>query len=258
MALSSFSLKTFAAWATNKEHGMLTTHFWGPVANWGLVVSAVYDASFSGPEVISLPMTGTLVVYSSLFMRFAWLVQPRNYLLFACHSFNVTAQLNQLRRGIQYKLENEPETKAEITSMGAKAVVAGAATAAVVAFSTPLQKMLLASKLPDAVTKVVNHPAGPFHIHFWAPTFKWMLSVANLVDLERPTDKISLSQQTALTATGLIWSRYSMVINPVNYNLLIVNVALASSSGYHLARKVKAEYFSNDGTNENDAPKVGL
>ena len=41
------------AWATNKEHGMLTTHFWGPVANWGLVGSAVYDASFQGPEVRS-------------------------------------------------------------------------------------------------------------------------------------------------------------------------------------------------------------
>ena len=45
------AVKTFMAWATNKEHGMLTTHFWGPVANWGLVGSAVYDASFQGPEV---------------------------------------------------------------------------------------------------------------------------------------------------------------------------------------------------------------
>lgn len=243
---SSSALKTFAAWATNKEHGMLTTHFWGPVANWGLVLSAMYDASFKGPEVISLPMTGTLVVYSSLFMRFAWLVQPRNYLLFACHSFNVTAQLNQLRRGIQYKLENEPDCVDEIKSMGVKSAVAGAATAAAVAFSTPLQKFLMASTIPSVVKNVVQHPAGPFHIHFWAPTFKWMLSVANLVDLNRPTDKISLSQQTALTATGLIWSRYSMVINPVNYNLLIVNLALASSSGYHLARKFKADYLSDD------------
>ena len=188
-------------------------------------------------------MTGTLVVYSSLFMRFAWLVQPRNYLLFACHTFNVTAQLNQLRRGIQYKLKNEPESKPEIQSLGIKAGVATAATAAVVAFSTPLQRFLLASPLPNLAHKAVNHPAGPFHIHFWAPTFKWMLSVANLADLNRPTDRISLSQQTALTATGLIWSRYSMVINPVNYNLLIVNLALASSSGYHLFRKIKADYM---------------
>ena len=47
------AFKSFMAWATNKEHGMLTTHFWGPVANWGLVGSAVYDASFQGPEVRS-------------------------------------------------------------------------------------------------------------------------------------------------------------------------------------------------------------
>jgi len=188
-------------------------------------------------------MTGTLVVYSSLFMRFAWLVQPRNYLLFACHTFNVTAQLNQLRRGIQYKLKNEPESKPEIQGMAMKAGAATVATAAAVAFSAPLQRFLLASQLPSVVHKAVNHPAGPFHIHFWAPTFKWMLSVANLADLNRPTDRISLSQQTALTATGMIWSRYSMVINPVNYNLLIVNLALASSSGYHLFRKLKADYM---------------
>ena len=29
----------------NPENGIKTTHFWGPVANWGLVGSAVYDAS---------------------------------------------------------------------------------------------------------------------------------------------------------------------------------------------------------------------
>lgn len=27
-------------------------------------------------------------VYSALFMRFAWAIQPRNYLLFACHFSN--------------------------------------------------------------------------------------------------------------------------------------------------------------------------
>ena len=47
----------------------------------------------------------------------------------------------------------------------------------------------------------------------------------------------------ALTATGVIWSRYAMVINPINYNLMIVNIALGASSGYHLYRKVKADYI---------------
>jgi hypothetical protein len=33
-----------------------------------------------------------------LFMRFAWQVQPRNYLLLACHACNEAVQLTQLGR----------------------------------------------------------------------------------------------------------------------------------------------------------------
>lgn len=68
------------------EHGWKTTHFWGPIANWGLVIAAVDDATRRGPDVISLPMTASLAVYSALFMRFAWMVQPRNYLLLGIKS----------------------------------------------------------------------------------------------------------------------------------------------------------------------------
>lgn len=39
-----------------------------------------------------------MCVYSALFMRFAWMVQPRNYLLLACHISNETVQLYQLSR----------------------------------------------------------------------------------------------------------------------------------------------------------------
>jgi hypothetical protein len=37
-----------------------------------------------------------------IFMRFAWRVQPRNYLLFACHATNATAQVAQTGRWLQY------------------------------------------------------------------------------------------------------------------------------------------------------------
>ena len=60
-----------------------------------------------------------------------------------------------------------------------------------------------------------NHPAGPKTIHFWAPTFKWGITLANVADFWRPADKISYPQQTAVTATGLIWSRFSTQITPV-------------------------------------------
>lgn len=47
-------------------------------------------------------MTTVLCIYSALFMRFAWMVQPRNYLLFACHFTNEIAQLYQGYRLINH------------------------------------------------------------------------------------------------------------------------------------------------------------
>ncbi|KAF9922469.1 pyruvate transporter mpc1 [Linnemannia zychae] len=76
-------------------------HFWGPVANWGLPLAAIADFK-KDPEMISGNMTAALSVYSLLFMRFAWMVQPRNYLLFACHFTNESAQLVQGYRFINY------------------------------------------------------------------------------------------------------------------------------------------------------------
>lgn len=73
----------------------MSTHFWGPVANWGLPLAALGDFK-KDPEKISGNMTVALLVYSSVFMRFAWKVQPRNLLLFACHFTNVNAQAGQV------------------------------------------------------------------------------------------------------------------------------------------------------------------
>lgn len=99
-------------------------------------------------------------------------------------------------------------------------------------------------------------------VHFWAPTFKWGISIANIADFAKPPENISYPQQigrkdlplvsavlfsrtsvsswkfelltfsfwvidnlliqlifflcnAAVTATGVIWSRYSTVITPV-------------------------------------------
>jgi len=35
---------------------LASTNHRGPVANWGLVGAAVYDASFKGPEIIDVPV----------------------------------------------------------------------------------------------------------------------------------------------------------------------------------------------------------
>jgi|TARA_B100000401_G_C52374711_1_gene516656 hypothetical protein len=82
------------AWI-NSPTGPKTTHFWGPVANWGFVLAGLNDTS-KPEEQISGPMTGALTVYSGLFMRFAWRVQPRNFILLACHTCNASVQVRAL------------------------------------------------------------------------------------------------------------------------------------------------------------------
>jgi mitochondrial pyruvate carrier 1 len=62
-------------WVSSPEFRsyVTSTHFWGPVANWGLPLAAIADTNKS-PEFISGKMTAALSLYSLLFMRFAWMV----------------------------------------------------------------------------------------------------------------------------------------------------------------------------------------
>ncbi|XP_042281900.1 mitochondrial pyruvate carrier 2b [Thunnus albacares] len=90
--------------------------------------------------------------------------------------------------------------------------------------------------LPAKLRPLYNHPAGPKTVFFWAPMFKWGLVVAGLADMTRPADKLSTSQSAVLTATGLIWSRYSLVIIPKNWNLFAVNFFVGSAGASQLYR----------------------
>ncbi|KAI9821616.1 MAG: pyruvate transporter mpc1 [Thelocarpon impressellum] len=78
-----------------------STHFWGPMSNFGIPVAAVMDTQ-KDAEIISGKMTGVLCIYSATFMRYALAVQPKNYLLFACHAVNEGAQLMQGYRYLDY------------------------------------------------------------------------------------------------------------------------------------------------------------
>merc|ERR1712179_608000 len=91
---------------------LMSTHFWGPVANWLIPIAAITDCYDKPADIISCRMTGALCIYSGLFMRFAYMVQPRNWLLFACHFTNEGAQLTQLYRGVSYEYSEKPK-KAE-------------------------------------------------------------------------------------------------------------------------------------------------
>jgi hypothetical protein len=225
----------------NSPTGPMTTHFWAPIANWGLAASGIYDAALKGPEIINERMSATQVVYSGLFVRFAWAVQPRNYILASCHTANVCAQSNQLWRWGAHTLETDTANGASrVQQMSMLAGGVGVGLAGAFALSGTMQKAVVGMNL-GPISRMAASNVGPFYIHFWAPAFKWTLSINNLLDYDRPVDKISTSMMSALALTGVLFARWSFVITPVNYNLFLVNVALAASSGFHLARKFQAE-----------------
>ncbi|KXL48635.1 hypothetical protein M433DRAFT_56768 [Acidomyces richmondensis BFW] len=100
-----------------------STHFWGPASNFGIPIAAVMDTQ-KDPEIISGRMTVALIGYSSVFMRYALAVTPKNYLLFGCHAVNFSAQVTQGYRFVNYWYmggrEKSLEAKAQegLTQMG--------------------------------------------------------------------------------------------------------------------------------------------
>ncbi|KAJ3987822.1 hypothetical protein F5890DRAFT_1472012 [Lentinula detonsa] len=144
-------MSTFMAWLrspASREY-LMSTHFWGPLANWGLPLAALADLK-KDEEVISGTMTTALTCYSlrnanhhsvpSLtFSRFAWVVQPRNYLLLACHMTNVTAQSIQLYRFNEYWNRGGRERKLGLTG-AAQDAAKDAKTSVAEAISTAQDK----------------------------------------------------------------------------------------------------------------------
>ena len=55
---------------------------------------------------------------------------------------------------------------------------------------------------------------------------QWGLVLAGAADFARPAKDLSLSQNAALTATGLIWTRWCFIIKPRNLFLASVNFLL--------------------------------
>lgn len=84
--------------------------------------------------------------------------------------------------------------------------------------------------------RMVDSPIGFKTVHFWAPVMKWALVLAGIGDFARPADKLSLTQNAALTATGAIWTRWCFVITPQNYLLAAVNFFLGCVGVAQLTR----------------------
>ncbi|KAM7249365.1 hypothetical protein ACFE04_011125 [Oxalis oulophora] len=84
--------------------------------------------------------------------------------------------------------------------------------------------------VPQALLPLWQHPAGPKTVFFWAPLFKWGLVIAGISDLTRPADKLSISQSSALTATGLIWDQIFASHHPKNWNYVVYQQSLKNQT----------------------------
>ncbi|SBT80238.1 mitochondrial pyruvate carrier protein 2, putative [Plasmodium malariae] len=92
------------------------------------------------------------------------------------------------------------------------------------------------------IKKLLVSDTGILTIHFWAPTFKWSISVANIVDINRDPKLLSLPQQFAIFLTGLLFSRFAYVIKPRNLNLLTINLFMSLTALYQITRITNYKY----------------
>ena len=125
-------------WSDAKFWGFL-----GAIAGWGMSLAAIKDAATGSPEIISENMTFVMIIYSTLFAWWAWIVNPQNMLLCACHTVNVFAQGNQMRRLLAYKSANGKGD--EVAAMGGKAAMVAAGGVAAVVGGPALQSAIVAA-----------------------------------------------------------------------------------------------------------------
>ncbi|EGR27840.1 hypothetical protein IMG5_187850 [Ichthyophthirius multifiliis] len=92
---------------------------------------------------------------------------------------------------------------------------------------------------PASMRQFLMHSAGPFTIFFWCPLIKWGITLVNFTDFNIPLEQVNTFQQLAIMLSGFTWTRYSFVINPVNYSLALVNFVMGLSGMYQLSRKIK-------------------
>lgn len=83
---------------------------------------------------------------------------------------------------------------------------------------------------------------------------KQSLVIAGLGDLSRPADQLSIGQSASLFATGVIWSRYSLVIIPKNYGLFSVNVFVALVQLVQLTRAYNHSKLQKSAEKSSEAP----
>ncbi|RAL16147.1 mitochondrial pyruvate carrier family protein [Aspergillus homomorphus CBS 101889] len=107
-----------------------------------------------------------------------------------------------------------------------------------------------AAEQQSTFQRLWNSPVGVKTVHFWAPVMKWALVIAGISDLSRPAEKLSLTQNGALMATGAIWTRWCMIITPKNYLLAAVNFFLGIVGVVQVSRIVQYRRSLDGSTTE--------
>ncbi|KAL8664778.1 MAG: hypothetical protein Q9202_002781 [Teloschistes flavicans] len=105
-----------------------------------------------------------------------------------------------------------------------------------------------AAPAQGTVSRLWNSPVGAKTVHFWAPVMKWALVIAGISDLYRPPEKLSMTQNLALTATGAIWTRWCFVIKPRNVLLAAVNFFLGCVGIIQVTRILRYQQSVKAGT----------
>ncbi len=68
----------------------------GAAANWLIPIAGARNLVSQDANNINPVMTATLLVYSTIFWRWAIAISPPNWLLMACHTANATVQASTL------------------------------------------------------------------------------------------------------------------------------------------------------------------
>ncbi|KAL8640129.1 MAG: hypothetical protein Q9228_002911 [Teloschistes exilis] len=89
------------------------------------------------------------------------------------------------------------------------------------------------------VSRLWNSPVG---IKTWA------LVIAGISDFYRPPEKLSMTQNLALTATGAIWTRWCFIIKPRNILLAAVNFFLGCVGITQVTRILRYQQSVKAGT----------
>ncbi|KAF7513588.1 hypothetical protein GJ744_008882 [Endocarpon pusillum] len=86
------------------------------------------------------------------------------------------------------------------------------------------------------IQRLWTSEVGVKTVHFWAPVMKWVIVLAGVSDFFRPAEKLSMTQNLALMATGSIWTRWCFIIKPKNYLLAAANFCVAIVATLQVSR----------------------